>query len=477
MTAPRLTVQQIGAFERPFRLRMPFRFGSITVTHGRQAILRVRIGLEDGRSAEGYAAEVLAAKWFDKNPALTDAQNIDQLRRALEIAGELYTAVGPATAYNLFATTYDSLLAKASAENLDPLIAGYGPALLDRAILDALCRALGINFYQAIRNNLPDISPEEVAPDLAGFDIGSFLGGLQPGDSIQARHTVGLLDPIVASDQSENERVNDGLPETLEEVVAAYGQRWFKLKVCGDIASDLDRLARIAIVLDRIPDAYHATLDGNEQYENAEQVTELWAAMSGRRDLRRLVASVAFIEQPIKRQRALSESIAGLARHRPVIIDESDGELDSFCQARALGYTGVSTKTCKGLYKSILNKARCVRWNGNGPDKYFLSAEDLTTQAGISVQQDLALVNLLGISHVERNAHHFIDGFDERPDAEAHAFLTAHPDLYHVQGGRVRLRIDAGRLHIASIDCLGFATAALPSLDVLAPMPRSEWNV
>ena len=476
MTAPRLTVQQIDAFERPFRLRLPFRFGSTTVTHGRQAVLRVRIGLQDGRSAEGYAAEVLAAKWFDKNPALTDAQNIDQLRRALEIAGELYRAAGPATAYNLFAATYRSSLACASAENLNSLVAGYGPALLDRAILDALCRALNISFYQAIRNNLPGISPENVAPDLSGFAIGAFLEGLRPDDWIRARHTVGLVDPIVASDQAANGRVNDGLPETLEEVIATYGQRWFKLKISGDIAFDLDRLARIATVLDRIPDAYHTTLDGNEQYENAEQATELWAAMSQHRDLQRLVASVAFVEQPIKRQRALSESIAGLARHRPVIIDESDGELDSFCQARALGYTGVSTKTCKGLYKSILNKARCARWNGDGSDRYFLSAEDLTTLPGISVQQDLALVNLLGIGHVERNAHHFIDGFDERPDAEARAFLAAHPDLYHVQNGRVRLRIDAGHLHIASLACPGFATVTPPHLDTLARMPRSEWS-
>ena len=39
-----------------------------------------------------------------------------------------------------------------------------------------------------------------------------------------------------------------------------------------------------------------------------------------------------------------------------------------------------------------------------------MSAEDLTTQAGLSVQQDLALVNLLGIRHVERNGHHYVNG-------------------------------------------------------------------
>ena len=55
--------------------------------------------------------------------------------------------------------------------------------------------------------------------------------------------------------------------------------------------------------------------------------------------------------------------------------------------------------------------------------RYFLSAEDLTTQAGLSVQQDLALVNLLGITHVERNGHHYVNGMAALPQAEQQAFL------------------------------------------------------
>ena len=59
-----------------------------------------------------------------------------------------------------------------------------------------------------------------------------------------------------------------------------------------------------------------------------------------------------------------------------------------------------------------------------------MSAEDLTTLAGVSVQQDLALVSLLGLTHVERNGHHFIDGMSFAPEAEQAAFARAHPDLY-----------------------------------------------
>ena len=63
--------------------------------------------------------------------------------------------------------------------------------------------------------------------------------------------------------------VKDGLPETLEEVIARYGHRWFKLKVGGDVRADVERLGAIAAVLDRIRGPYKASLDGNEQYEDA----------------------------------------------------------------------------------------------------------------------------------------------------------------------------------------------------------------
>ena len=143
-----------------------------------------------------------------------------------------------------------------------------------------------------------------------------------------------------------------------------------------------------------------------------------------------------------------------------MIIDESDAEIESFVVARARGYTGVSSKTCKGLYKSILNLARCVGWNREAGARYFMSAEDLTTQAGPSVQQDRALASLLGLEHVEKNGHHYVNGMAAAPPAEQQAFLAAHPDLYQLQDCVVRLRIRDGRLAIASLRCAGFAVGA-----------------
>lgn len=471
----RVKLEAVESFERDFKLRLPFRFGVITLTEGTQAVIRVRIALEDGRTSVGAAAESLGAKWFDKNPAFSDAQNLAQLRQALHIATDLYRGQGWSTPFGLYAGAYRDQLARGAELGLVPLVASYGPALLDRAILDALGRATGQSFAQMITRNVAGIEARsELTPDLAGFDLGGFLGRLRPGDDIAVRHTVGLVDPITAADQKPGDRVDDGLPETLEEVVRYYGTRHYKLKVGGDVAADLDRLTAIAAVLDRDAGDYLATLDGNEQYDSVEGIAELWRRMRETPALGRLVAATLFIEQPIKRAKALATSVEPLARLKPLIIDESDGELASFPAALRLGYSGVSSKNCKGLYKSILNASRVARLNAEaGAPKYFMSAEDLTTLAGVSVQQDLALVSLLGLTHVERNGHHFIDGMSFAPDGEQGAFARAHPDLYSRAGGPARLRIDKGRLPLGSLACPGFAVAADMDFAAMRPMPEA----
>lgn len=474
--APRVRVVAVDCFELPYRLRLPFRFGAVTITEGRQAIVRTRVRFEGGAEAEGYAADALAAKWFDKSPQLSDAQNLDQLRAALANARDAYLAAGPATPFALFADQYRPLQQAGLAMDLQPLVSAYGPALLDRAVFDALCRYRGLSFSEGMRANLAGMGAHAVVPDLQGFDLDAFLAALRPLQRLEVRHTVGLLDPIVAADQTAGERVGDGLPETLEEVVAAYGNRYFKLKLSGRGDEDMERLCRIAAVLDTVPGALQVTLDGNEQFADAQAVASFWQRMAAEPRLQKLCAATLFIEQPVARARALVQPIADAALDRPVIIDESDGSLDAFPLARSLGYAGVSTKACKGFYKSLINLARCRSWNDATPGRpYFMSAEDLTTQPGTSLQQDLALVALMGIGHVERNAHHFIDGFDRRPVAEAEALLRAHPDLYHRQDGRVRLRVVDGRIALGSMEVPGFGTSVSPVLDGAAVMPGADW--
>jgi hypothetical protein len=464
----KFSIPGIEIYERDVKLRMPFRFGVVTLTEAPQAFVRARIRLENGKEAEGGSAELLAPKWFDKDPALTNEQNFDQLRASLSQAREAYLASGENTAFGHSIDVYGPQIAIAATQGLNSLVACYGPALIDRAVLDALCRALGISFYEAIRKNTVGLTAPGWQADLMDFDMDEFLAGLKPRQTIAARHTVGLVDPI----SSQEKKIDDGLPETLEEVIARYGHRWFKLKVGGDIAADVERLSAIASVLDQISEPYQATLDGNEQFSDVDEVVELWGRIRREPRLKRLASSIVFIEQPIKRSQALSGDISLLAEDKPVIIDESDDSLEAFPRARRLGYTGVSSKTCKGIYKSLLNAARCRLWNmEEGSNRYFMSGEDLTIQAGIALQQDLALVSMLGLTHVERNGHHYVNGMAGLPQEEQQAFLKSHEDLYEHSHGAVRVRIVNGDLQIRSLGVPGYASAALPDWNSMRRTP------
>ncbi len=468
MSAPELRVTAVELYERPVKLRMPFRFGVVTLTEAPQVFVRARIALADGREGWGVAAEILAPKWFDKNLALSNEDNFDQLRHALRLTRDAYqSGSSHQTAFGLFASHYRNLLAEGARHGLEPLVMSFGPAQIDRAVADALCRILDISFYKAVQGNLLGIDTR-LASDLAGFDMTRFLASLMPSQHISARHTVGLVD-VIAGHPGQ---VNDGLPESLEEVVATYGHTWFKLKVGGNIEADIARLMEIASVLDSRPVPYQVSLDGNEQYDDLEQLLGLWRRMQEAPRLARLVSSTAFIEQPINRKHALDRDISALSSVRPVIVDESDGDLDAFPIARRLGYSGVSSKCCKGFYKSLINLARCAQSNSVSGNRYFMTAEDLTTQAGVAVQQDLALVSLMGLSHVERNGHHYANGMAAASQNEQQAFLSAHPDLYRRTDGVVRLAIQDGDLSIGSLACAGFATGVLPDFSSMSASPE-----
>lgn len=457
---PSVRLLGIDVAERNVPFRMPFRFGVVTLEACPQLFVRARVAVDD-REVLGVSSELALPKWFDKSPALTEQDNVVQLRRSLAIAADVYRSANSAPSpFGLHRACVEEDLRRCDREGLNPLVAGFGVALIDRAIIDAACHAAGLSFFGAVRDNLLGIDLS-LTPELTGFDLDGFLRDLRPAREIAARHTVGLVDPLRAGDLPERKRPEDPLPYAFEECVERYGLTYFKLKLSGGLDADVDRLSRIAAVLDRLPE-YRATLDGNEQYQDAEEVLALWEALESRPALTRLRSAILFIEQPLARRVALTSSVAALARKRPVEIDESDGTLEAFLRARELGYTGVSSKSCKGVYRSILNRARCAHWNATeGGERYFMSAEDLIVQGGVSLQQDLSLAALIGCAHVERNGHHYVNGLAHAPRAEQERILQASPGLYQEgDDGVVRLSIRRGKIALDDLQGPGFGSGS-----------------
>jgi len=467
--APRLRIVAARGYERAVAFRFPFRFGVAEVSRTAQAFISVEIETIEGHHATGWAAEMMMPKWFDKNPDLTPDDTIDQLRRSLHIAMELAANAEPDTPFGLSASIEPEQHRLCAAENIGGLAASFGLALVDRAVIDALGKLMDRPTSALVQSNALGIDAR-TAPDLSGFDLDGFFASLTVAPTIAVRHTVGLGDALCAN--SVANRLNDGLPESLEEVIAAYGHTWFKLKLAGDPQADCARMLAIAAVLDRMVPEYKLTLDGNEQYANELHVLELLELLKAEPRLKRFMSRVIFIEQPIARAQALSAPVNQLARALPVEIDESDADISAFATAKRLGYTGISSKSCKGFYRALLNAARVAKWNAETDGApFFMSAEDLTTQAGLGIQQDLILASLIGATHIERNGHHFVDGMAGAPDSEQSAYLAAHGDLYEERLGRARLKIEKGFVSLGTIaDAKGLGASVLPDTGAMTPL-------
>jgi hypothetical protein len=441
----------IDLFERPVRLRLPFRFGVATLTQASQAFVRVRVQVK-GRTVEGGTAEMLLPKWFDKAPELTPEQNAEQLRCALRTAREAYLAqTGEQSAWSLSRDAGDAAAAQLVALGLPRLAARFGPAQIDKAVADAVLRAAGVGWV------------EGAGAGLLGDPWWRRIRWVRAG-SVAVRHTVGLLDVLRAPAAAPD--AGDGLPATLEQAVRQQGLGYLKIKLSGDGGADLDRLAEIEAVMAATGAApWFATLDGNENFGSLEHLARFWSAARSHPRVRRLLQRTLLLEQPLPRSTALDGPIASAGIDVPVIIDESDDHQEAFAQALALGYRGVSSKSCKGLFHSLRKAVAVLEQPG-----LLLTGEDLLCQAGLAVQQDTLLASSLGIQHVERNGHHYVAGFAAAPAAEARAFAAAHADFYASDGGLVRVRIGQGRLRLETLHAAGFGSKVHPTWELLSPM-------
>ena len=185
---------------------------------------------------------------------------------------------------------------------------------------------------------------------------------------------------------------------------------------------------------------------------------------------------LAYIEQPLPRALKLDKqtapAIRRIAAKKTLIIDEADGTLTAFNQAREIGYGGCSHKNCKGFYKSLLNLSLVKHYAAKG-QKLVLSGEDLQNMPIVPLHQDYAAVLLLGLEHCERNGHHFNYGLCMVSDRERQLAEQHHGDMYRKRGGELFLDINRGMVDVASLQCPGFGIRFEPDWDTMQPM--REW--
>lgn len=469
------TLEPFQLFVLPARTRFPFRYGIASMTDVPHLFMRTRVRAGPVSSI-GLTGEGLPPKWFTKDPGTTFDQDLPamllQIRHAADRALELSRE--PLCFFDFWQELYREQYAWAARQEIPPLLAGLGVSLVERAVLDGLCRAAGEPIHRMIAANRLGLRLREVYAELGDAQPADLLPS-SPASACFVRHTVGLGDALSPQDLDNDDRVRDGLPQDLESSIRAYGLQYFKIKLRGVGSDDSIRLHDILRILSlETSGGFRITVDGNENFHDFGQFRGFWEQVHGDPTLAELVQRTIVVEQPVHRDRALDDdarqALACWENSPPLIIDESDGAIGDVSRALDAGYAGASFKSCKGLVKGVAN-ACLLAARRRGGARAILTGEDLCTLGPVALQQDLAMMALLGIEHVERNGHHYYRGLSMLPRGWQAAALASHADLYAEHpDGFAYLRIVDGKLDLSSINRAALGVAPLLELSGFAPL-------
>ena len=465
------------------RTRMPFKYGIATLTALPHVMLKMEVDIE-GQRHVGIAAEGLPPKWFTKSPDTHFRDDLVDMIAVIEHACEIAKAVVESdTVFDLWQQVYTMQAHWGNNQNYPPLLSGLGASLVERASIDAFCNAANMPFGNALRSGALGFRLGDLHAELGGVDPASLLPAKSLA-SVAARHTVGLVDPLTDGEISDDERIDDGLPQSLEACIKCYGLTHFKIKLCGDVDRDIARLEQLArLIPAHCNDDFAFTLDGNEQYRAVAPFREVWQTLSGEPAIRDFLERIIFVEQPFHRDVALGDDLGkdlmGWKDRPAIVIDESDGEIASARIALSRGYVGTSFKNCKGVFKGAANACLIAKRNRDGHGKYMMSGEDLANVGPLALLQDLAVAASLGLTHVERNGHHYFKGLSMWPAQVQSAAINAHDDVYHILSADSEqsfpaVNIQRGQIHLQSVNDAPFGFSG--EVDTNQFTPLADWD-
>ena len=478
--ADRFTLSPFQFFVLRTRTRFPFRYGIASMTDVPHLFVRTDV-TSNGRSAVGVAAEGLPPKWFTKNPETTFEQDLPDMLESIGHAADLAIecAAQPVCFFDFWRELNRRQFEWAASQAIPTLLAGLGVALAERVVLDGLCRLTGAPLHRMLAENRLDLRIGTIYDELRSLELHDLLPR-SPLSACYVRHTIGLADALSPGELTPYDRVDDGLPQDVETSIRAYGLRYFKLKLSGVDDRDMRRLVELARLLERQTGGeFYVTIDGNENFEDFDAFRCFWERVAAEPALAEICRRTIVVEQPVHRDRALSDD-AGRALQRwpdrpPLIVDESDGAIGDVPRALDLGYAGASYKNCKGIVKGMANACLLAVRRRQGRAA-VLTGEDLCTLGPLALQQDLAMMAILGIDHVERNGHHYYRGLSMFPRDWQDALLRTHDDFYALDdGGFARLRIENGRISLASLNSAPFGVEPQLNVSVFAPLERTQF--
>ena len=400
-------------FER-YDYRTTLKFGGVPTDHCVIFNVKIRVRTRDGREAEGCGSMPLGNVWAFPPKYVPFDQSLEAMRKIAERSAKLTEQcdfVGhPIDISEVLEIEFLKIAEEVSTEmNLGfpvpKLCTVVTISPIDAAIHDGFGKANGINSYHGLSS------------DYMNWDLSHYLGDRFNGkyldqyvlETPQPRmplyHLVGALDPLTDADIPN--RLDDGLPETLSEWIVADGLTHLKIKLNGsNLDWDVDRVLSIEKVtaetqISRGVNEWFYSADFNETCHNVEYLLEFLAKIQ--ESAGNAFDRLAYIEQPTDRDlRAHPQNkMHQAAKIKPVVIDESLTDFETFLLAREQGYSGVALKACKGQSQALLMGAAAQEYD------MFLAVQDLTCPGASFLHSAGIAARVKGITAIEGNGRQF----------------------------------------------------------------------
>jgi L-alanine-DL-glutamate epimerase-like enolase superfamily enzyme len=420
-----IRVEKISYSYQDFQYRAPYKFGGRAVD--RVTLLNVDcvVRTRDGKTAKGFGSMPMGNVWAFPSRTLSYDETLEAMKN---LAAEINRVTGSYSEYGhpidinvALEPAYLEAAAKVSAaqklsEPIPKLCTLVTASPFDAAIHDAFGKVHGRSTYQTYG---PDLLPRDLGHYLGSEYKGLFLNQFilpKPVPRMPVFHSVGALDPLTDADVQH--RLDDGLPETLQQWIVYSGITHIKIKLNGDDLNwDVDRVANIHRATvetqkKRNVSDWVYSLDFNERCRDVQYLLQFIGNLEAKSP--GAFQRIQYIEQPTARDLAANRQnvMFKAAKLKPVVIDESLTGLDALMLARDMGYTGAALKACKGQTQAMLLAAAAQKL------KMFLCVQDLTCPGASLIHSSGIAAHVPGIAGIEANAREYVPaankGWEER---------------------------------------------------------------
>jgi L-alanine-DL-glutamate epimerase-like enolase superfamily enzyme len=408
-------IEEVRHAYEDFRYRTPIKFGGVALDRTTLVKVHLTVRTVRGQAAEGFGSMPLGNVWSFPSKVLSYDATLEAMKKLVErialLTASHAEAGHPLDLTHALEPAYLRAAGEVSrqlnlAEPIPQLCTLVAASAFDAALHDAFGKVHGLSAYHTYG---PEFLTHDLGHYLGSEFRGEYLDGYvlkQPQSRLPLYHLVGALDPLTDADIQQ--RLDDGLPETLPEWIAYNGLTHIKVKLNGeDLDWDVGRLVavdRVAVEAQqqRGVSQWVYSLDFNEKCPHVGYLLEFLKRIQEQTPAG--FERIQYIEQPTARdlQAHRGNVMHEASRLRPVVIDESLIDLESLQLARAMGYTGAALKACKGQSQSLLLAAAAQKMG------LFLCVQDLTCPGASLIHSAGLAAHVPGVAAIEANARQYV---------------------------------------------------------------------